>query len=62
LVTDEQLRSARDDARRKMRQWHTAEDLADKMLARAALDKRVTLSPATAEYVARLLKREAEWP
>jgi hypothetical protein len=41
---------------RNRRQWIDLDDLADKMLARAAQGKNVVLSPGTAEYVARWIK------
>lgn len=57
-MTDDDYRAVHRDAQRKMAQWISLDDLADKMLARAACGKRVVLSPGTAEVVARWIKRE----
>ena len=54
-MTDEQYRDVlRAVANR--RQWRDLDDLADKMLARAAQGKNVVLSPGTAEFVGRAIK------
>ena len=55
--TEKDARAVRLAVARKQRQWSTLDDLADKMLARAAEGKRVVLSPGTAEVVGRALKK-----
>ena len=54
-MTDEQYRDVlRAVANR--RQWVDLDDLADKMLARAAAGRKVVLSPGTADWLARWVK------
>ncbi|MFC3206916.1 hypothetical protein [Aquamicrobium soli] len=55
-ISDEQLRAVSAAASRKRAQWVDLQDLADKMLSQAAQGKRVVLSPATADYLARWVK------
>jgi hypothetical protein len=55
-ITNEQLRAVAADANRKLAQWHSLDDLADKMLERALAGKRVVLSPGMAEVVGRWVK------
>ena len=55
-MKDEDYRAVERAVRRKQAQWSTLDELADKMLARAAQGKNVVLSPGTAEVVGRALK------
>ena len=55
-ITEAHMEDVRQAAKRKQAQWVDLDDLADKMLARAACGKNVVLSPGTAEFVARVLK------
>lgn len=54
-MTDEQYRDVQ-RAVANRRQWVSLDDLADKMLARAAQGKNVVLSPGTADWLARWIK------
>lgn len=58
--TDADARAVERAVARKLAQWSTIDELADKMLARAAQGKRVVLSPGTAEFVARALKKKGK--
>lgn len=55
-MTEKHHRAVRLAAERKLAQWVSLDDLADKMLARALAGKRVVLSPGTAKVVGRALK------
>lgn len=55
-LTDADMRRVHDDIERKQREWHSAQELADRMLARARQGRRVVLSPGTAEYLALFVK------
>jgi len=55
-MTDDKLQAVAKNAERQKRQWHSLDELADKMLVRAKQGKRVSLSPATAEFIAMALK------
>jgi len=57
-MTPEHNKAVRMAVERKLAQWQSLDDLADKMLARALSGRQVVLSPGTAEVVARALKKE----
>lgn len=44
----------------RCRTWVDIDDLADKMLARAAAGKNVVLSPGTADWLARWVKENTK--
>ena len=57
-MTPAQQRAVSDATRRQLARWGSLEELADKMMDQAAQGKRVVLSPATAEYLARWVKEQ----
>ena len=58
--TEAHQRGVERAAKRKLAQWQSLDDLADKMLARAAQGKNVVLSPGTAEVVGRWVKARCD--
>lgn len=57
--TEEHMRQVQRDIAR-CRTWVDIDDLADKMLARAAAGKNVVLSPGTADWLARWVKENTK--
>lgn len=55
-MSDAQHRAVERAVKRKLAQWASLDDLADKMLAHAAQGKNVVLSPGTADWLARWIK------
>jgi len=59
-ITGQQLRNVEASARRKRQEWHSVEDLAERMQARADAGRRVVLSPGTADFLAKWIKGKVE--